>query len=306
VGVIGAAGAQGPALWGRRVWGRLLAERLREWLLEDVPYVDETAELLGLGGTCGVLRVVAKNRAVVACVEEVAEALWLLGVEAEALVRSGSVVEEGRPVLLIRGRGDVLSSVERVVLNILIYSSGVATRTREMVEEARRANPRVRVAATRKTVPGFRLCSKLAFAQGGGDPYRWSLSDAVMVKDTHVELLGGLRAALERLRRRSPYRVVIVEASSPRDAVAAAEAGADAVLLDNMSPEEVRDALRLLEERGLRGRVVVEASGGITPDNVEAYAATGVDVVSTSYPFLAPARVDFSAEARPEPCSGRG
>lgn len=283
-----------------------LAERLRDWLTEDVPFRDETAAVLGLAEACGVLRVVAKSGGVAACVEEVAGALRLLGLDARALVRSGSPVEPGSVVLEIRGRGDVLSAVERTVLDIIIYASGIATRVRELVEAARRVNPSIRVAATRKTVPGFRLCAKIAFEQGGGDPYRWSLSDAVMVKDTHVELLGGLREALERLGRgRSPYRLVVVEARTPGEAVAAAEAGADVVLLDNMAPGEVEEALRLLEERGLRGRVVVEASGGIGPSNIAVYAGLGVDAVSTSYPFHCPARVDFSAEARREPCRER-
>jgi len=282
-----------------------LAGLLLDWLAEDMPYRDESASLLGLRGVCGVLRVVAKRSAVVACVEELAEALRVLGVEARAVAASGSRVEAGAVVMLLRGRGDVLSSLERLVLNILIYSSGIATRVAELVEAARSVNPRVRVAATRKTVPGFRLCSKLAFEQGGGDTHRWGLSDAVIVKDTHIELLGGLEEALRRIRGRSPYRVVVVEVSSPGDAVRAAEAGADAVMLDNMSPAEVEEAARLLEERGLRGRVVLEASGGIGPWNIANYAAAGVDVVSTSYPFTQPARVDFSAEAEREPCRRR-
>ncbi len=275
-----------------------LAERLRLWLLEDIPFRDEAAALLGLNRVSGVLEAVAKTRGVAACTEELAAALRLLGFDAEALAESGSTVEPGDVLLTLRGRGDVLSALERTVLDVLAYASGIATATRRLVEEARRVNPRIRVAATRKTVPGFRLCAKAAFEQGGGDPYRWSLSDALIVKDTHAELLGGLEEALRRLRGGSPYRVVVVEARTPGEALLAARAGADAVLLDNMSPREVVEALRLLEEEGLRGKVTVEASGGIGPGNIAAYAATGVDVVSTSYPFRHPALVDVSARAR--------
>ncbi len=275
-----------------------LAERLRLWLLEDAPFRDEAAALLGLSRVGGVLEAVAKTPGVAACTEELAAALRLLGFEAEAVVAGGSPVEPGDVLLAIRGRGDVLSALERTVLDVLAYASGIATATRMLVEEARRVNPRVRVAATRKTVPGFRLCAKAAFEQGGGDPYRWSLSDAIIVKDTHVELLGSFDEALGRLRGRSPYRVVVVEARTPQEALLAARAGADAVLLDNMEPREVEETLRLLEEEGLRGHVTVEASGGIGPGNIAAYAATGVDVVSTSYPFRHPAPVDISARAR--------
>ncbi len=274
-----------------------LAERLRLWLLEDMPFRDEAAALLGLNSVSGVLEAVAKTRAVAACTEELAAALRLLGFDAEASAASGSTVEPGDVLLTLRGRGDVLSALERTVLDVLAYASGIATAARRLVEEARRVNPRIRVAATRKTVPGFRLCAKAAFEQGGGDPYRWSLSDAVIVKDTHAELLRGLEEALRRLRGRSPYRVVVVEARTPGEALLAARAGADAVLLDNMPPGEVAETLRLLEEEGLRDKVSVEASGGIGPSNIAAYAATGVDVVSTSYPFRHPALVDVSARA---------
>ena len=105
-----------------------LAGLLLEWLREDMPYRDEAAALLGLHGVCGRLRVVAKKPSVVACVEELAEALRVLGVEARAVAASGSRVEAGAVAMVLRGRGDVLSSLERLVLNVLIYASGIATR----------------------------------------------------------------------------------------------------------------------------------------------------------------------------------
>ncbi|NOZ89347.1 MAG: carboxylating nicotinate-nucleotide diphosphorylase [Crenarchaeota archaeon] len=296
--------ARGVAPW-------LLARRLLEWLGEDVPYRDEAAALLGLDRVCGELRLVARSPGVAACTAELAEALRILGLDAEAPVAPGEWFQEGAVLLLLRGPGDLLSLLERTLIDVVAYASGVATRTREMVELARSVNPSIVVAATRKTWPGFRLCAKLAFEAGGGDTHRWGLSDAVIVKDTHAELLGGLEAALERLRTRrgSRYRLVEVEASTPEAALEAARAGADAVLLDNMSPAEVARAVRLLEAAGLRGRVLVEASGGVTPGNIQDYAATGVDVVSTSYPFKNPVAVDVSAEARPLqggcPASGR-
>ncbi len=288
--------ARGVAPW-------LLARRLLEWLAEDAPYRDEAAALLGLDEVCGELRLVARSPGVAACTVELAEALSFLGLDARAGAGPGEWFQEGTVLLTVRGPGDWLSMLERLLIDILAYASGVATRVREMVELARAVNPRIVVAATRKTWPGFRLCAKLAFEAGGGDTHRWGLSDAVIVKDTHVELLGGLEAALEKLRgsRGSRYRLVEVEASTPQAALEAARAGADAVLLDNMSPAEVAETVRLLEDEGLRGRVLVEASGGITPGNIQDYAATGVDVVSTSYPFKNPVSVDVSAEARPLP-----
>ena len=290
---------------GVPVW--VLARRFVEWVWEDAPYRDETAAVLGLDRVCGVLRVVVKGGVgVAACTSEVVDVLRFLGFEAGLGVASGSRFSPGDVLLWVRGRGDLLSLVERVVVDVVSYASGVATRVRELVEIVERVGRGVRVAATRKTVPGFRLCSKLAFEAGGGDTHRWGLSDAVMVKDTHVELLGGFGAVFERLGGVSLYRVVVVEVGSVEEAVEAARRGARVVLLDNMSPGEVREAVERLERLGLRDRVVVEASGGIGPWNIAEYAAAGVDVVSTSYPFREPARVDFSAVAeRVEgPCRG--
>ena len=284
---------------------RLLAGMLLEWLREDAPYGDLTVEALGLGSVCTVMEVVAKSRGVAACTEELAGALRMLGLEAEAVIRGGEWFEPGAVLLRARGAAGELLALERVILNLLVYASGVATETRRMVEAARGVDPRVRVAATRKTPPGLRLCAKLAFRAGGGDTHRLGLSDALIIKDSHVEIVGSLEEAVRRaLAGKSFIHRLEVEVSTPPDAVRAAELGADVVMLDNMSPGEVREALKLLEERGLRGRVMVEASGGVTPENIADYAATGVDVVSTSYPLLHPARVDLSARHRRVKCKG--
>jgi nicotinate-nucleotide pyrophosphorylase (carboxylating) len=275
------------------------ARILEQWLAEDAPYLDLATEAMGLRGVKAEMRVAAKTGGVAACTLLVADALRGLGLEAEALRPDGSPFSPGDTVLVARGEAPRLLTLERTVLNALIYASGVATAARRMLEAARRANPRVRLAATRKTPPGSRLCGKLAFAAAGCDTHRWGLSDAVIVKDSHVELVGGLREALSRaLSRRSFAHIVEVEVSSPEQAVEAARLGADAVMLDNMSPSEACRAVELLEQEGLRGRVIVEASGGITPWNIASYAACGVDVISTSYPLLHPDPVDLSAEMR--------
>ncbi len=287
----------------RSLRGHMLASKILEWLQEDAPYIDATTESLGLSDTCAELIVRAKSSGITSCTTEIAEALRTLGFRVAYVLESGKSFDKNDIIMRIQGKAKDLLLLERTLLDILMYASGIATRVKQMVEQARRVNPKVRVAATRKTVPGFRLCSKLAFKHGGGDTHRWGLSDGLIVKDSHIELLGSLEEAVKKATQNKSFMHKLeVEVTRPEDAVKAALLGADIVMLDNMSPQEVREALRLLEEKGLRSKVIVEASGGITPENIEEYAAIGVDVISTSYPFINPERVDLSAEMRRVNC----
>ena len=282
-----------------RLWPRRIAEELLHWIREDAPYVDATTEALGVRDECAEMIIRAKSSGVASCTSEAAEALELLGLQVLEHVENGQWFHEGDIVMRIRGNARDLLLLERTLLDLLMYASGIATATQRLVLMARRLNRKVRVAATRKTPPGFRLCAKLAFRHGGGDTHRWGLSDALIVKDSHVEIIGSLEEALRRaIERKSFAHKLEVEVSRPEDAVLAARLGADIVMLDNMSPDEVRQALHLLEESGLRDKVLVEASGGIGPWNIAVYAASGVDVISTSYPFYHPERIDLSAEMK--------
>lgn len=138
----------------------------------------------------------------------------------------------------------------------------------------------MRIAATRKTTPGFRVFEKKAVFLGGGDTHRFNLSDAVLIKDNHIKILG-LEECLRRARERASFtKKIEVEIESLDDMIKAAEGGADIIMFDNMAPEKIARGVELLEETGLRNSVLLEASGGITPDNIREYAASGVDVIS--------------------------
>jgi nicotinate-nucleotide pyrophosphorylase (carboxylating) len=192
----------------------------------------------------------------------------------------GRIMDELTLEPFSRGQKPDLLKVERVVLNVLMRASGIATMTRRILERARSVNPRVRVAATRKTTPFLRYLEKKAVAIGGGDPHRFSLSDAVLIKDNHIRAVGGLEKAIMLARERSPFTVKIeVEVETVEDAIKAAELGVDIIMLDNMKPSDVAKVHEELVRRGLRDRVVLEASGGINEDNVIEYARY-VDVVS--------------------------
>jgi nicotinate-nucleotide pyrophosphorylase (carboxylating) len=178
--------------------------------------------------------------------------------------------------------------------------SGVATATADLVSIAnKQSRGKVRIACTRKTLPGLRYFEKRAVELGGGDTHRLRLDDAVLIKDNHLELAGSVGECVRKAKEKVSFtKKVEVEVTTPNQAVEAAQAGADIVMLDNMTPKEVGSSMTLLISKGLRDRVLIEASGGIRKENLASYAKTGVDVISVGAITLSAPAVDMSLEIR--------
>ncbi|QLG50583.1 carboxylating nicotinate-nucleotide diphosphorylase [Natrinema halophilum] len=247
--------------------------QIERWLREDVGHHDVSNQVPG--ETIG--RLVAKESGTVAGLEVAAAVFDYLDVTASDRLEDGTDVEAGDELLRVDGSARAVLRGERVAVNLAGHASGIATRTREAVENARTESDDVAIAATRKTTPGLRGIEKRAVVAGGGDTHRLDLSHMVMVKDNHIEEMG-LENAVAHFRERTSFATKIdVEVETVSDAPRAAEAGADVVLLDNMTPEETRAAVGELADYG---GVLAEASGGITVADVPEYAATGVDVIS--------------------------
>jgi len=253
-------------------------EDLLRFIREDAPWGDVTSETVVPDVTCRAV-VRAKSQGVVAGLSEARRLFEHFGVTVRERSADGRAVAPGTVLLDLDGPARAILLVERTALNIIGRMSGIATRTREAVEAVRAVSPDVRVAATRKTAPGLRVLDKKAVILGGGDPHRYTLSDMVLIKDNHLALTP-LAEAIRRAKKESLYRVVEVEVETVEDAVTAAGAGADIVLLDNMTPDTVREAVRALAGRGLRDRLTLEVSGGVGEDTLAGYAATGVDIIS--------------------------
>ena len=199
------------------------------------------------------------------------------GVSIEVCVADGGDARAGETIARIEGRARALLAAERTALNLLGHLSGVATATRDAVAKLRGLP--TRVAATRKTTPGLRGLEKHAVRLGGGTPHRYGLDDAVLVKDNHVALAGGIAEAVRRARESVGHLVKIeIEVDSLEQLDEALAAGAEVVLLDNMDEATLREAVRRA-----RGRAVTEASGGVRPETIRAVAETGVDVVSLGW-----------------------
>ncbi|MFC6825815.1 carboxylating nicotinate-nucleotide diphosphorylase [Halopelagius fulvigenes] len=250
------------------------------WLREDVGHHDVTNDVPG--ETTG--RLVATESGVAAGLDAARAVFEYFDASVTESAAAGDELDAGQTALEVEGPAEDVLRAERVAVNVAGHASGVATKTREAVEAACEVDggSGVRVAGTRKTTPGLRGVEKRAIAAGGGDTHRLDLSHMVMVKDNHIAERG-LEPAVERFRERASFATKIeVEVDDPGDAPRAARAGADIVLLDNMTPEATARAVELVNDAAAElGREVrTEASGGITVETVPDYAATGVDIVS--------------------------
>jgi nicotinate-nucleotide pyrophosphorylase (carboxylating) len=211
------------------------------------------------------------------------------------LVAEGARVSAGTPVLEIEGVAVAVLAGERTALDFLMLLSGIATETARWVTAA---GPDLDVCDTRKTVPGLRDLSKYAVAVGGGTNHRTGLWDMVLIKDNHIRAAGGISAAVESARLVAPAMLVEVEADTLSQAKEAVEAGADLVLLDNMSDDLLGEAVLAVRQAAdeLGRTVLTEASGGIRRERLAALRKTGVDRVSTSALTLGVAVVDFGLD----------
>lgn len=256
-------------------------DKMKEYLREDIGFGDITSDALIPSGQEARAKLFFREPGVTAGLDEASALFEMLGCVAELRKRDGERVKAGEVLLEVEGPARALLSGERTAINMVAHMSGIATATAEVASKARKVNPVVRVAATRKTLPGLRELEKKAVELGGGDPHRLRLDDCVLIKDNHLKLVPSITEAVRRARERVSFtKKIEVEARSLDQAEEAARAGADIVMFDNMPPAEIRRCLDSLEGKGLRAGRLYEASGGITAENAGEYAATGVDVIS--------------------------
>lgn len=192
----------------------------------------------------------------------------------ETFYKEGERVPAGKVVCAINGGMAPILKAERTALNLIQRMSGIATITSRYVEKA--ASGRVKILDTRKTAPGLRMLDKYAVPLGGGYNHRFGLYDAILIKDNHIAVAGGIKRAIEAARKKAPHGIKIeVEVEDLNGVNEALEAKADIILLDNMPPDQLKKAVKLVS-----GRALLEASGGVTIENIKDIAATGVDMIS--------------------------
>ena len=262
------------------LWPLLWEEAVRRALAEDLGRAgDLTSDAIVPPDLVAEARLVARAAGRIAGLAPALAAFRLLdpAVESEVALPDGSDADAGATIATVRGPARAILAAERTALNFLGHLSGIATATRDLVAAV--AGHRARIVCTRKTTPGLRALEKHAVRAGGGANHRFGLDDAVLIKDNHVALAGGVAPAIERARAAAGHLVKIeVEVDTLDQLDEALAAGTDAVLLDNMPLEVLRQAV----ERA-RGRAITEASGGITAETAAAVAATGVDLISAGW-----------------------
>ncbi len=268
-----------------------MKSKFHEFLKEDIGSGDITSELVVPADAKAKGTMVCKEPCVLAGVEEARAIFQELGVKVVSHMKDGSTLRKGDEVLKVTGSARAILAGERVALNIVMRMSGIATLTRSLVDKCKKINPKVRVAATRKTTPGFRHFEKKAVLIGGGDPHRMGLYDAVLIKNNHIRLAGGVKEALRRAMKGSFTKKVEIEVETPEQAFVALENGADIIMLDNFKPEEAKKLSQKL--RKARPDILIEVSGGIRPENIERYAAAA-DIVSLGSLTHSFKSIDFS------------
>lgn len=253
-------------------------EYLLHFINEDAPNGDITSEAV-IPDICCHAEISAEQSGIVAGLSEATMLFSHYGVTVRQFTEDGDIVKAGDKLLSLSGDAKKILLVERTALNIIGRMSGIASQTRQMADIISEKNPKCRVAGTRKTCPGLRSLDKKAVQIGRGDPHRENLSDGILIKDNHLALVS-LKDAIVAAKKATYYKKIEVEVETPSDALIAAIAGADIILLDNMDPTRVKITLDTLTEKGLRNRVIIEISGGINPSTLADYAALDVDVIS--------------------------
>ncbi|MFD1849309.1 carboxylating nicotinate-nucleotide diphosphorylase [Oceanobacillus bengalensis] len=253
-----------------------LRKKLESFLLEDMGDIDLTSNSIFPIYQKGSGVLIAKEGGVISGLAIIEEAYHLLDSQIEVVlhVADGDIVKKGDPIAEVYGPVRYILSGERVILNLVQRMSGIATITNNCVK--RLNDNTIQICDTRKTIPGLRMFDKYAVVTGGGKNHRNGLFDGVMIKDNHISYSGSITKAVEAVRKQVGHMVNIeVETENKREVLEAINSGADIIMFDNRTPEEVKEFSSLVPEH-----IVTEASGGINLDTISEYANTGVDYIS--------------------------
>jgi len=260
---------------------KVLEEKLKQLLAEDVGQGDVTSAAVVPAELTVEAAVVAKRAGVAAGIEETVVLAESLALTVKPEVADGEKIKNGQILMKISGNAQTILSAERTILNLISRMSGIATTTSRLTEKLRKANSTAKIAATRKTAPGLLYFDKKAVLVGGGDPHRLCLDDMILVKDNHIAIVGSVERAVKRAKQNATFsKKIEVEVTNVTDALKAAEAGADIIMLDNFSPKQIREAIKALKKAGFFGKILLEISGGITAENLLKYASTQVNIIS--------------------------
>lgn len=276
---------------------KLVEERLKQLLADDVGQGDVTAAALVPPGLIVMAVVIAKESGVAAGIEEAKILAESMDLKVEANIADGEVFKYKQVLMQITGDAQTILTVERTLLNLLSRMCGIATATSRLTEKIRKAKSKAKIAATRKSAPGLLYFDKKAVLLGGGDPHRLHLDDMILIKDNHLALAGDPVEAVKLAKEKCSFtKKVEVEITKVADITRVAEAGADVIMLDNFTPEQVDQAIEALKSAKLRREVLIEVSGGINSETILDYALAEVDIISVGEITHSVKSLDISLE----------
>jgi nicotinate-nucleotide pyrophosphorylase (carboxylating) len=263
------------------------------YLLEDLgKQGDITSNALFTNENANAI-IIAKEKCIVAGLEELKNVFKKTGASVKLLVNDGNQIKEKTIVAEIKGSARSILKGERLALNIIGRMSGIASETRRLIEICRKINPKVEIAATRKTTPGFRSFEKKAVIIGGGKPHRYGLYDAVLIKDNHLKLIGSVEKAIKKINENVKNKIIEIEVENEKDAVIAANLNVDVIMLDNFDSKSAKMVAKKIKK--INKNILIEISGGINAENITKYASFA-DRISLGYLTHSIKSKDFSLE----------
>ncbi|TFG25126.1 MAG: carboxylating nicotinate-nucleotide diphosphorylase [Promethearchaeota archaeon] len=262
----------------------IIERKIKQFIEEDCNFVDISSSTSIEDHSESSARIIAKSSGYISGLEEIGILFNLLDVSIEYLKKDGERVVESDIIATLKGPTQSILLGERTALNLLTHMSAITTTTRSFVDLIKTSGKKVKIACTRKTLPGLRIFEKKAVYLGGGETHRFSLDDMILLKDTHLRYYNGdVSALLKKVKKKASFtKKIEIEIEKVPDVIKAAKNQADIIMLDNMSPNEVQDAINLLKKNNLRDAVTIEVSGNISIDNILNYVTLEPDIISSS------------------------
>ncbi len=259
---------------------RIMEEKLKQILIDDIGLGDVTTSAVIPANLTITAEVIAKEEGVAAGIEEAKFLMEYLGLTIKANVADGAKIKNKQVLLQISGDAQTILAGERTMLNLLSRMSGIATKTRILIEKLEKAKAKTKIAATRKSAPGLLYFDKKAVIIGGGDAHRMHLDDLILIKDNHLAIVGSIEEAIRKTKANASFtKKIEIEVTNVEDALKAAKLGVDIIMLDNFSSKQAKEASEALKKAGF-SKVLLEVSGGIMGENLLEFASAQVDIIS--------------------------
>ncbi|MFX1388906.1 MAG: carboxylating nicotinate-nucleotide diphosphorylase [Promethearchaeota archaeon] len=274
----------------------VIEQKIMEFLREDCMFIDISSKVIPEDIETSA-KIIAKSSGFVSGLEELEILYKNLKVNTLFKIKDGDQINKGDIIVELKGNIRDILLGERIGLNLMTHMSSITTTARKFVQLIEDSGKSVKIACTRKTTPGLRIFEKKAAEIGGADVHRFSLDDMVLLKDTHLRYYkGDILSLLNNAKANTSFsKKIEIEIEKVEDILIAAKNGADIVMLDNMSPDQVEDAINLLKSNNLREKILVEISGGITQENIVDYLLSEPDIISTGHLTQFPSqKMDFS------------